>query len=165
MPEHYRRNSLRYPGYDYSQAGAYFLTINTHLNQHLFGSVTEGQLDLSVPGQAVHDAWTSLDGRFPGSMLDAFIVMPNHVHGIVMLGADPNTPIGRYTAGDMVNSFKNTVLAAWRKGVREAGWPRYSGHLWHRDYYERIIRNDSELDALREYILANPDRWAEKRGG
>lgn len=159
----YRRNSLRYPGYDYSQAGAYFLTINTHQNQCLFGAVNGNEVTLSPSGQRVRYAWAGLEKRFPGIMIDEFIVMPNHLHGVIFLGANPAVPQTGLTPGLLVNSFKNTVSAAWRKGVQEDGWPRYQGKLWHRDYFERIIRNDAELVAIREYIIGNPARWSEKR--
>lgn len=164
-PERYRRNSLRYPGYDYSQSGAYFATINTHLNRYLFGEVTDGVVVLSEPGKHVSRVWLALEERFPGVLRDEHVIMPNHIHGIIMLGADPTIPIGDLTVGIIVNSFKNSVLASWRKGVTEAGWPRYEKPLWHRDYYDRIIRNDAELEAYREYVLGNPSSWGKEHGG
>lgn len=165
MPERYRRNSHRYPGYDYAQAGAYFVTINTHGNLHWFGTVTEGSVQLSPQGEVALEAWIALEQRFPGLLLDAHVIMPNHVHGIIMLGTDPALSTDDQTVGLIVNSFKNRVLAEWRIGARESGWPRYENPLWHRDYYERIVRNDAELDAYRAYFLGNPARWQEKQGG
>lgn len=158
-----RRNSLRYPDYDYSQSSAYFVTINTHNNQSLFGTVIGNKVNLSPPGQHVRDTWSRLEQRFSGVMIDEFIDMPNHLHGIIMTGTDPAVGDSGHTIGYLVNSFKNTVNAAWRKGVIEAGWPRYQGKLWHRDYYERIVRNEAELEAIREYIIGNPARWQAKR--
>jgi REP element-mobilizing transposase RayT len=164
MPKQYRRNSLRYPGYDYSQSGAYFITINTHMNLQWFGTVMDGLVKLSIQGVQVDEAWTALEDRFAGILLDDHVIMPNHVRGIVMLGTDPSIPTESLTLGIVVNAFKNSVLAAWRKGVQESGWPRYEHPLWHRDYHERIIRNDAELEAIREYIRGNPARWSEKHG-
>jgi putative transposase len=164
MSARYRRNSLRYPGYDYSQAGCYFVTVNTYLNRCWFGRIAEGSVRLSEQGEAVERAWLALGERFPGILIDEHIVMPNHIHGIIMLGADPVIPIDGLTVGLLIDSFKNRVLASWREGVRASRWPRYDGSLWHRDYYERIIRNDAELEVIRDYIRGNPAQWSEKLG-
>jgi REP element-mobilizing transposase RayT len=165
MPEQsYRRNSLRYPGYDYSQPGAVFVTINTHERQHLFGHIADGCIRRFPAGESVHDIWSSLPNRFPDILLDEFVFMPDHLHGIIMTGTNPVLESQNNSVGYIINSFKNQVASAWRAGVQQAGWPRYEGKLWHRDYYERIIRNDVELEAIQEYILGNPARWEEKRG-
>ena len=159
----YRRNSLRYPGYDYSQPGTVFVTFNTHQNQRLFGGVQDGRLLPSPAGLFVQDAWLRLPERFPDIAIDEFIVMPDHVHGIVFTGTDPEREDRANTVGFVIRSFKNIVMSEWRRGVLERGWPRYDMKLWHRDYFDRIIRNDEELEAIREYIRGNPARWSEKR--
>lgn len=82
--EHHRR-SLRLKGYDYSQAGAYFITICTHKRACILGDVVDGQIHLHTCGQWVKEQWTKLPDRFPGVMLDEFVIMPNHMHGILHL--------------------------------------------------------------------------------
>ena len=158
----YRRNSLRYPGYDYSQSGSVFVTICTHNRQCLFGTVSHGAVSLSPAGERVATTWNQLAQRFPDIIMDESIVMPDHLHGIIMTGANPDVT-GANTVGFVINSFKNSITAAWRKSVALHGWPQYKGHLWHPDYYDRIIRNEPELSAVREYIAANPARWEAKR--
>jgi REP element-mobilizing transposase RayT len=163
LEEPRRRNSLRYPGYDYSQAGAVFLTIATHNRQRLFGTVEDGAVIPSPAGAQVALRWIQIAERFPGVMIDAFVVMPDHLHGVLLTGTDPSIPTNP-TAGEIVRWFKSAFYADYSRGVRHAGWPPYDGRLWHRDYHDRIVRNDVELDHIRDYIAANPARWSERSG-
>ena len=84
-PERHHRRSIRMAGYDYSQAGAYFVTICVASNACLLGEIVDGEVILSEAGEIVLATWASLPARFPGLELDAFVVMPNHVHGIIVL--------------------------------------------------------------------------------
>jgi REP element-mobilizing transposase RayT len=129
----------------------------------LFGTVENGQMLQSIPGAFVCQAWNRLPERFPDIMLDVFIVMPDHLHGIILTGSDPSLEQQANTVGFTINSFKNTVSSAWRDGVASNGWPRYQEQLWQRNYHDRIIRNEHELQALRDYIAANPARWEAKQ--
>jgi REP element-mobilizing transposase RayT len=91
-PERHHRRSIRLQGYDYSQAGAYFLTIVTQDRACLLGEVVDGEMRLNDVGDMVHQEWTNLPNRFPNIELDAFIVMPNHIHGIIVI--TDATPVG-----------------------------------------------------------------------
>jgi len=165
MPNQYRRrNSLRYPGYDYAQPGAVFVTIETAARQRLFGTVVEGRMLHSPAGTMAISRWQTIQDRFPAVETDTFVVMPDHVHGIVFLGTDADEAALRTTVGDVVRWFKTSVYAAYGTRVREEGWPPYDGQLWHRDYYDRIVRNGAELAAIRAYIEGNPGRWWERHG-
>ncbi len=100
--------------------------------------------------------WRELPERYPGVALDAFIVMPDHLHGIIVLEqAGIHDPM---TLGDVVHRFKSFTTARYRIAVREDGWPRLHGRLWHRNYYERIVRDHTALQAIRRYIANNPSR-------
>ncbi|HPN32919.1 MAG TPA: hypothetical protein PK843_00255 [bacterium] len=89
-PNKHHRRSIRLKGYDYSQAGAYFVTICTQNRQCLFGDVTDGEMRLNAAGQMVQSVWDELPLFYPGVDIDEFVVLPNHVHGIVILvGAAP----------------------------------------------------------------------------
>jgi putative transposase len=156
-----RRNSLRYPGYDYAQPGSVFVTICTHERQPLFGAVVNGLMHLNDPGKMVDQTIQALPGRFPDGDVDAWVVMPDHVHLIVYCAVNPETERPD-TLGTMIRWFKATTVEAWRTGARNSGWPRYERHLWQPDYHDRIIRNDRQLQIDKEYILGNPDRWWEK---
>jgi len=156
------RRSIRLKGYDYTQPGAYFVTIVAHQRECWFNQ--------SAFRVIVEQEWCGLPARFPTIRLDEFVVMPNHVHFIVWLnppvGAQlncaPTTPIGqsftvdweRPTLGQVVRVFKAVVT----RRIRQADG---KGFAWQRNYYERIIRNERELNAIRQYIRDNPARWAE----
>jgi putative transposase len=159
MPDVRRRNSIRYPGYDYASSGAVFVTVCTHDRQRLFGDVLDGNLHHSPAGKATMRRWQGIPDRFPGVLIDAFIVMPDHLHGILITGTNPDLVTPAY-CGDIVRWFKSAVHSDYGKGVRREGWPPYDGQLWQRAYYDHIIRNDADLDRVRHYIEANPARWS-----
>ena len=154
-----RRNSLRYPGYDYAQPGAVYITICTHERQHIFGKVEDGVMAHSPAGLAVIARWEAIPGRFPTVGIDMVVVMPDHLHGIVFTGTDPDTEAGRATLGEVVRSFKASVYSDYGRGVKRHGWPRYDGALWQPNYYDHIVRTDAELATIRAYIEGNPGRW------
>jgi len=154
MPDHSRprRRSLRLPSYDYSQAGAYFITVCTHNRIVLFGEVIDDDVRLNEFGILVKQTWDSLPMHYGGIDLDAFIIMPNHVHGIIILADEPETRRG---IREIVRGFK--TFSARR--VNERAGKR--GALWQRGYYEYVIRNEKALNRIRDYIANNPARWAE----
>jgi putative transposase len=147
-----RRRSLRLPGYDYSQAGAYFITICTHNRIMLFGEVINDDVRLNEFGMLVKHTWDNLPTHYDGIELDAFIVMPNHVHGIIILADEPEM---RRSIPEIVRGLK-TFSA---RNVNERGGRR--GALWQRGYYEHVIRNAQALNRIRDYIAHNPARWAD----
>jgi len=180
-PERHHRRSIRLKGYDYRQAGAYFVTICTQDRAFLFGQVVHDEMQLNDAGKMVYDVWNDLPAFYPGVQTDAFIVMPNHIHGIIILvGADlpvgpdsgpracPGQPqeLGQpqgvaSTLGlpDVVHRFKTMTTKRYADGVKRLGWEPFRGRLWQRNYYEHIIRNEESLNRIREYILTNPMRW------
>ena len=144
-PQVHRRRSIRLAGYDYSQTGAYFITICTH-NRALFLQ-TEGVQE------AACSVWHDLPARFPTVALDEFTVMPNHIHGIIFLmGAASSAP----TLGKVIRAFKSISAIEANKALNRSGQP-----FWQRNYYEHIIRDEDELHALRQYIRDNPLKWDE----
>ena len=147
-----RRRSLRLPGYDYSQAGAYFITGCTQNRVMLFGGVIDGDVRLNEMGTIVQQTWDDLPTHYSGINLDAFIVMPNHVHGIIILADESER---RHAIPEIVRGFK--TFSARR--VNERAGKR--GILWQRGYYEHVIRNEKALDRIRAYIANNPARWAD----
>ena len=167
-PERHHRRSIRLKGYDYRQAGAYFVTVCTQDRSFLFGEMVHGEMRLNDAGKMVYDVWNDLPAFYPGVQTDAFIVMPNHIHGIIILvGADPRVCPGQSqgvarTMGlpDVVHRFKTMTTKRYADGVKRLGWEPFRGRLWQRNYYEHIIRNEEFLNRIREYILTNPMRWA-----
>ena len=166
-PEIHRRRSIRLGGYDYSSAGAYFVSIVVQRRLCLFGEVVDGEMRLNGAGEMDRRVWEGMAERFPYVEMDEFVVMPNHVHGVVFLrqmaqatdASTGETARDVPKLGDVVREFKSLTTVAYGKGVRGLGWERFEKRLWQRNYYERVMRNGSELRAVREYIVNNPRNW------
>jgi REP element-mobilizing transposase RayT len=180
-PLKHHRRSIRLKGYDYTQPGAYFVTVCTHERADLFGEVVDGEMRLNDMGRVVAEEWFKTAALRPTVHLrsDEFVVMPNHVHGIIVIhdpgvgagvGAErrsapttgtsdlPNGPRRNVAAGSVgaiVRGFKSAVTYRINALRNHRGAP-----LWQRNYYEHIIRNERELHAIRQYIRNNPLKWA-----
>jgi putative transposase len=158
----HRRKAIRLQGYDYSQPGEYFVTICTKDREHVFGRIEEGRLHVNGFGEIVALCWKDLPNHYPCVLTDEFVVMPNHVHGIIVItepnpvgeGSEPS-PTKRYPLSEIVRSFK--TFSARRINVCR-GTPGLS--VWQRNYYEHIIRDERSLERIRQYIVTNPDRWS-----
>ena len=135
----------------------------------LFGNVADGSVQLNEAGRMVQMAWDHLPHRFPFASVEAFVVMPNHVHGIVVLaGADhKDRPYGKGdrpkgtlpgSLGRVVQAFKSVTTCEYIAGTKLKNWP-YPGKLWQRSYYDHIVRNEDDLNRIRQYIATNPARW------
>lgn len=168
-PDIHHRRSIRLNGYDYSEAGAYFVTIGTWNRECLFGSIANSNMELSSIGRIVEQEGHDIPKRFPDVELDAFVVMPNHIHGIILVGAtlvvahndkscsNTNKRAGTSpapTLGQIVGSFKSLCIYRCKNIGLNAG------KLWQRNYYEHIIRDEDEMNRFREYIVNNPLKWA-----
>lgn len=159
----FHRRSLRLREYDYSQPGGYFVTICVQDRACLLGGVDQDVIRLNAAGLAIQSRWERIPSRFPNVSCDSMIVMPNHVHGILLLSREPPEPGSlddSVTLGDAIQWFKTMTTNKYIRGVKSRGWPRFTGRLWQRNYYEHIIRDDRDLDRIRTYIEANPSRWA-----
>jgi len=167
-PDIHHRRSIQLKGYDYSQAGAYFVTICTRDRECLFGEVAEGQMRRSDAGEMIQQVWKDLPDRFVSIQIDEFIVMPNHIHGVIFIQQKSNTSESRVrldtrptpALGDVICSFKSDATHQYIGGVAGKGWLPSPGKLWHRNYYEHVIRNEDELNRIRKYIQENPAQWA-----
>ena len=141
-----RRHQLRLAGFDYSRPGAYFVTICARDHQRLFGEIVDEQMRCNRRGSIVAACWNAIPSHFGYVAVDAFIVMPNHVHGVLLfseaVGAGHAQPLPV-----VVGSFK---AAASRL---------IGASIWQRNYWEHIIRSNRELDSIRDYIEDNPLRW------
>ena len=158
--ETHHRRSIRLKDYNYSQVGAYFVTICTKDSECLFGDIVEKENKLNEYGQIVVDCWGWLSNQYSYVDLDEWIIMPNHLHGIVVINdecrggsrtAPTHKPLGR-----LIGAFK-TVSTKQINQIRNT--PGIS--VWQRNYYEHIIRNETELNSIREYVMCNPLKWDE----
>lgn len=160
----FHRKHIRMPNFDYSTPGAYFFTICLNERSNLFGDVVDCQVQLNEIGERIADIWNSVSDHFRYVSSDEFIVMPDHVHGICILRDSDfdNSPVSFIS---VVQWFKSITTVEYGKGVESSGWARYNKRLWQRDYFERYLRNERELEQRREYIVKNPLRWSEQRYG
>ena len=162
-PERRHRRSIRLKGYDYSQPGAYFITICTQDRACLFGDVMGGEMRLNEYGHIVWRCLEEIPLHFPHAELDAFVVMPNHVHGIVILTVQNGVfgkmeQFGKPVPGSIPTIVRSFKSATTRHINALRGTP--GAPVWQRNYYEHIIRNEESLNRIREYIVTNPMRWA-----
>lgn len=156
-PELPRRKSLRLRDYDYARVGMYFMTICAHDRACLFGSILADKMHMNELGSVIENCWNALPERHPQISLDAFVVMPNHVHGIVVIeAAEPGAMNRAPTLGEVVRAFKARCTRAWNAATHRPG----HATLWQRNYHEHVIRNASDLTRIREYIENNPAQWA-----
>lgn len=175
-PKIHHRRSIRLQGYDYSQSGAYYVTIVTHGRECLFGQVNNAEMRLNQFGQIVQRAWFDLPNHYPHVELGTFCIMPNHVHAVIVLNDDgrggsilgdvgaghvgaglrPAPTETRHPLSEIVRAFKS--FSARRINVlrKTQGIP-----VWQRNYYEHIIRNDDEHNRIHLYIESNPVNWME----
>jgi REP element-mobilizing transposase RayT len=169
------RNSLRLPDFDYSQNGAYFITIVTQNRECLFGCIDVGEMILNDAGKMVDSVCEEIPKFISGIWIPSYQIMPNHFHAVVVIqkgspvGADlrvcPGQPQrvapteGNISLPDVVQRFKSLTTRRYIEGVRLLGWRRFERHLWQRNYYEKVIRNEREFQAVVDYIENNPQNW------
>jgi REP element-mobilizing transposase RayT len=170
---HYFRQSARLKNYDYSKSGAYFITITVDREGEIFGKIVEGKIKLNKSGEIIKQVWMNLPKQFAKVKLDEFVVMPDHLHGIVVIKESKSnkesnsngeglmnqarTKEGDWilmknekdTLGEILRSFK----AKAAKLIREDGFKDFK---WHRNYYDHIARDDKDLLIIRKYIKNNP---------
>lgn len=160
QPRYGTRKPNRAPGFDYRSPGPYFVTICVENRLCLFGSATEATMRLNAAGIMIADAWMSMSRQFTAVAFDAVVVMPDHVHALLTL---PSRSDDGPELGSIIQAFKPLTTNQYVTGVKEQGWPRFDGRLWQRSFHDHIVRNDADMDRLREYIAANPARWEEDR--
>lgn len=149
----------RLDGYDYRTPGFYFLTICQRHRRHLFGSVTGANFFPTSAGEMLAGEITDLNVRYPQSTIDAFVVMPNHVHLLIALNLRGESHEQHDSIVHIMNWWKTSTTNKYIKGVRDHGWSQFDGSLWQEGYHDRIIRDERELYMVRKYIQENPERW------
>jgi REP element-mobilizing transposase RayT len=169
------RRSIRLRGYDYSRAGAYFVTICTLNRECLFGNIENGEMRLNTTGKIVQRCWDEIPFHFSEVELDEFVVMPNHIHGIAVIvdgrGTACRAPtsrahtcrapaveqFGQPVSGSIPTIVRSFKSAATRRINQLRNTP--GENLWQRNYWEHIVRNEQELHRIRKYIQNNPAQW------
>ncbi len=182
-PDVHHRRSIRLRGYDYSAAAAYFVTVCTEGRECLFGAVVDGAMVANEIGRMIETFWHGLPKRYPGAELDEFVLMPNHVHGVIVLSdgtpgfvgqvSPPQADAAIASIGGVSSSHSSEP--ATRRGMllpKIIGYfkmntakranvmrGRSSVSLWQRNYYEHVIRDDVDLQRIRTYVAGNPAHW------
>jgi putative transposase len=158
-PDKHHRRSIRLKGFDYSRSAIYFVTICVQNRECLFGTIPQNgnSVSLNDAGKMVSAEWLALPSRFSSVILDEFVVMPNHFHGIIYI--PPDSPVDNLTLGRIIGAFKSIVNNNYITGVKDRGWTPFAKRLWQRNYYEHIVRDDSALQKIQQYIRDNPLTW------
>ena len=180
-PQKHHRRSIRLKEYDYSQAGAYYVTIDVQNRECLFGEIVNYEMILNEAGKMIIEQWNALLERFPSIELDVYQAMPNHFHGIIIViapvgatlvvapvldisqqgaGTSP-APTKKPTLGDIIGAFKSITTHEYILGVDNKNWLQFYKRLWQRNYYEHVIRDEADLNRIRDYIQSNPANWDE----
>ena len=189
-PKIHHRRSIRLQGYDYSQNGAYFITLCTQDRKSIFGKIVNGEMQLSPFGIIVRDEWQKTSEMRKNIEMDEFVVMPNHFHGIIVIddgdigrGAMPRAQdieerestgtlqraptkeeFGKPTSNTIptiIRGFKAAVTKQINTIQIKAGVYNMPERIWQKNYYEHVIRNETSLNKIREYIMSNPLNWKE----
>jgi putative transposase len=168
-PRKHHRRSIRLKGYDYSSEGAYYVTIVTYHRDPLFGEIVNKEMILNEFGKIADECWRAIPEHFPNVELGAYVIMPNHAHGIIIItdqrrGAAMLRPYNDHnphkinvkpgSLGAIVRSYKSAVSYRMNKEHNATS-------IWQRNYYEHIIRNENDLQNKTDYINANPSLWDE----
>ncbi len=168
------RQSIRMKGWDYTSAGCYFVTINTHASLARFGTIVNGRMVLNEAGRIAEEEWEKCAGLRKGIELDEFVIMPNHMHGIVWLpgletASSPKPQFGKPVVGalgTLVGAYKAAVTREIRRRelihrsglMHQAGSPQ-ACPTWHRNYWDVIVRDEKALANIRHYIRHNPRNY------
>jgi putative transposase len=174
------RRSMSLKGYDYTQAGAYFVTMVTQNRRCLFGEVKDEVMHPNDAGQMAIKWWQELSNKFNALELDEYVVMPNHFHAIVWIteldahpgsggtdvhagapepDAHPGASLPKKGLSEIVQWFKTMTTNDYIRHVKQDEWVHLPGKLWQGGFYDHIIRNDIDLNHVRRYILENPLKW------
>ena len=184
-PDKHHRRSIRLKGWDYSQQGGYFVTICTKNRECLLGEIQNEKMILNKYGKVIYEKWNNIIKHFHNTKLDEFVVMPNHIHGILFIiavnvgakhsnndtiprsqdiiqNASPLHTLPKGTIpGSLSAIMQNYISITTRKINQIRKTP--SEKFWQRNYYEHIVRDEEELNKIREYIINNPQKWEEDR--
>ncbi len=164
------RKLPRLKGFDYTTNGAYFATICTANRENIFGEIRNDKMILNHLGKIVEKYWREIPNHFTDVKLDEFVVMPNHIHGIVWIENLAGT-IGARVGNENFHSLQtpncgaksrslSSIVRGFKIGVTK--WARQNSSIypvWQKSFFDRVIRDEDELNRIREYIWQNPEKW------
>jgi REP element-mobilizing transposase RayT len=152
-----KRNRLK--NYNYSQEGYYFVTICTKDKEEWFGKVEDGKMVLNTYGEVAKSCWFDLPKHYLNCSLDSIVIVPNHVHGIIVVHGERIVgngfkPFPTHDLSEIIRGFK--TFSSRRINEEMKGNDKFQ---WQKSFYDHVIRNDRSLDNLRQYIINNPVKW------
>ena len=156
--EIFERKKLRLDLYNYSHNGAYFVTICTYNKLHLFGAIQNGHFILTEAGKMVKQYLEEII-IYEDVTPDKYVVMPNHVHAIIMINHDGTTRGSFPTLSEYIRRFKMITTKSYIDGVKSGIYPRFGKMIWQKSFYDHIIRNENEYLRVWKYIDENPLKW------
>ncbi len=183
----YRIPSARLPAWDYSSNAAYFITICTTNREYFFGEIIDGKMQLSETGKMANHFWLEIPNHFLFVTLDEFVVMPNHIHGIIVIDKPVDNNGGNVAgnvtnvdnvAGNVINQIKplphprfhnqgkNTISAmvgSFKSAVTKCCNENKFPFGWQSRFHDHIIRDNDEFIRIRNYIINNPANWKEDK--
>jgi putative transposase len=166
--EIHNRQSTRLKGYDYSKAGLYFITICIKERNCIFGKIVDEVMILSDAGEIANEYWLVIPKHFPNAKLHEYVIMPNHIHGIIELtyvGVQNFEPLQKKNEFRKIIPLSiGSIIRGYKIGVTK--WFRTNGIIhgvWQRNFYEHIIRNEGYYNTIAHYILNNPKKWKEDK--
>ena len=183
-PKIHHRKSIRLKDYDYTSDGAYFMTVCTQHMEYMFGNIINGKMVLNPAGEMIRKWLFKLENKFKNILLDEYIIMPNHIHLIIFImnvvvgvdlcvnperGVKQNSsciqdrhiglPLRRNGVSQIIQWLKTMTTNEYIRNVKQNNWKPFDQKIWQRNYYDRIIRNEKELDKIKKYIFENPLKW------
>ena len=167
-PKRHHRRSIRLQKYDYAQPGGYYVTIVTFQRDLLFGEIVNEEMNLKDHGRVVDECWCAIPEHFPNLELGMYVVMPNHVHGIIVIRAGDISSARRGTIyraptekfGKPVIGSIPTIIRTFKASVtRRLGREFNVTNIWQRNYYEHVIRDQEDWERIHDYIESNPAMW------
>ena len=150
-----QRKSIRLKTYNYKQDGFYFITICVQNKESLLGKITENEHIVYDAGLMIEKTWNDLAKYYKGVVAHEFVIMPNHIHGIIELQSST------IDIPTVIQRFKSFTTKQYIDGVNNLNWQPFCKKLWQRNYYEHVVRNEESLEVLRNYIIDNPLKWEE----
>jgi putative transposase len=162
-PDIHHRQAIRLKNYDYSQSGAYFITICTKQKQCIFGDIKNGKMRFNVLGAIAGKYWQEIPEHFPNVALDVYTIMPNHLHGILWIIESSENGNKNRKFGDIVVGSISSVVRSYKaivsKKINQICHKKGLSVVWQSRYHEKIIRDEKALVNIRSYIMNNPLNW------
>lgn len=152
---------VRLRDHNYADPGYYFITSNIERRLCLLGDIADDVFHPSPAGSMVEAVWNQIPDRFPRAILDAMVVMPNHIHGLIQVpvqddgSVHPDAP----SVITIMHWFRTITTNRYIDGAKRHNWPRYPKRLWQERYIDHAVRSERALERIRAYIDANPSRW------